>query len=219
MVGYKAGVWDGQSPENQKNQKNLASGNRKGAAHWGRTPSAEWFMKVRIKLPTQTTLREGTESDGDPVGRPCHSAKYRQRGDSSSEQDSYHEDWEMGQLVKHCHRRVYDEGGNPAAPIAIKMMHRKGWWPGASEASLGWWYENLGLMRSYDRDLHVLCAVIQCNWKICSLCVWLWSLQMGDLVGSRCLCLSFSILTCEMEIYNYNLSGIFLLQNFSEKCL
>lgn len=42
---------------------------------------------------------------------------------------------------------------------------------------------------------------------------------MGDLVGSRCLCLSFSILACEMEIYNYNLSGLFLLQNFSEKCL
>lgn len=30
MVGYEAGVWDGQSSENQKN---LASGNRKGAAH------------------------------------------------------------------------------------------------------------------------------------------------------------------------------------------
>lgn len=42
---------------------------------------------------------------------------------------------------------------------------------------------------------------------------------MGDLVGSRRLCLNFSILTCKMEIYNYNLSGLFLLQNFSEKGL
>lgn len=33
MVGYESGVWDGQSPENKKNQKNFASGNRKGEAH------------------------------------------------------------------------------------------------------------------------------------------------------------------------------------------
>lgn len=72
-----------------------------------------------------------------------------------------YKDREMGQLVQRCHRRVCDEGGNPAAPIAIKMMHRKGWWPGDRVVLLklrwGWWYENLVLMRSYVR------AVIRCN--------------------------------------------------------
>lgn len=55
-------------------------------------------------------------------------------------------------------------GGHPAAPIAIKMMHRKGWWPGDRVMLLklrwGWWYENLVLMRSYDRSTR---AVIRCN--------------------------------------------------------
>lgn len=42
----------------------------------------------------------------------------------------------------------------------------------------------------------------------------LWSLQIGDLIGSRRLFLSFSILTCEMEICNYNLSGLFFITEF-----